>query len=137
MALDFTIRKRADGWDYSADWHLDLPGIAEDGWHALFFNVLGCPEAEAWAPGEDAVKLLERNRERFQRALPGYPMLRRIWFPYRDVWYAPEEVGHLRAECLRVKAIAASPPALEALGQLLRACDEALRVNSGVFLVAN
>ena len=65
-----------------------------------------------------------------------YPKLGRIWDTYIDVSYQPQEVGHLRDACLRVKASTSNPVALKGLDKLIAACNEALSGGLGLSLVS-
>jgi hypothetical protein len=109
-------------------------------WIALFRDVLKCPMGidQPFIPGEDTRVWRERNRLKFQKAIPNYPMLARIWDTFIDVTYEPEEVRQLRDECLQVRAIAASNHlAFEGLSRLISACDESLRLGSGLYLACD
>ena len=137
MGLGFVFTRKLEGWDESTDRHPDIPDLGADNWSALFFDVLGCPESDSPVSGEDMTEYWERTRLKFQRAIPDYPMLGRIWDFYNDAWYAPEEVGQLQSECLKVQANTSNQTALEGLGLLLRACDEASADKLGIFLAAD
>ena len=99
---------------------------------------LNCSKVEPYIQGEDIYEYDERNRAIFRQSIPEYPMLGRIWNMYEDVGYTPEQVRQLRDECLKLQAIAtANPHALEALKKLIMACDEAIKVGGGLFLVSD
>jgi hypothetical protein len=137
MGLGFVFKSKLEGWDESTDRHPGIPDLGENNWSALYFDVLGCPESDLPAPGEDMAEYWERVRLKFQQAIPAYPMLGRIWDFYNDAWYAPEEVGQLQSECLKVQTNTANQTALEGLGLLLRACDEVSADKLGIFLAAD
>jgi hypothetical protein len=106
-------------------------------WAALFKDVLRCPVSldQPYSPGDNLNERHEKFRLKFQQAIPEHPMLARIWDTYIDITYEPEEIGELRDECLKTQAIAASHPvALKGLSKLISACDEALRLESGLLL---
>ncbi len=107
-----------------------------DEWEDLFHNVLQAPVEIERLKGEDRAAYLDRRERLFQEYLSGkgYEMLGRIWYIFRDVFYAPSEVDKLLRECLDVQQKTESKPALSALEKLIFGCNEALRVNSGVFL---
>jgi len=58
----------------------------------------------------------------------GYEMLGRIWYVFRDVYYSPNEIEKLLAECLGVKLKTENPKALSALEKLTSASQAALKV---------
>ena len=137
MGLGFVLKRKLEGWDENTDQHPHIPDLDADRWGALFFNVLNCPEADPYIPGADINDHTERFRIQFQRHLSDLPMLGRMWDFYNDAWYAPEEIERLREECLKVQAGASNTLALEGLGLLLRACDEASAARLGLLLVAD
>ena len=137
MGLGFVFKRKLEGWEENTDRHPHIPDLGDDNWAALFFDVLNCPEADPYIPGEDINEHTERFRLKFQQHLSDYPMLGRIWDFYNDVWYAPEKIEQLRSECLKVQANTSNPVALEGLGLILRACDEASVSELGIFLAAD
>jgi hypothetical protein len=137
MGLGFSLKRQPSGWDEGADYHLNIDDLESDQWTALFFDVLGCPEAEPFVQGEDINEYHKRFGWEFQQAITDYPMLGRIWDFYADVWYEPEEIEQLRRECLKVHASTSNTTALEGLRLLLRGCDEASKAKLGLFLVAD
>lgn len=127
-------------WNYrtnEVDRYLEDFGGSE--WIALFRDVLKCPMGidQPLGAGEDSREWRERNRLRFQQAIPDYPMLGRIWDTYADVIYTPPEPAQLRDECLRVKARTSDVIAVRGLDKLILACDEALRDGVGVYLASD
>ncbi|HEX3231084.1 MAG TPA: hypothetical protein VHQ95_19050, partial [Pyrinomonadaceae bacterium] len=101
---------------------------------------LHCPIEvdESYSPGDSLDELDERIMLRFQRAIPEYPMLGRIWDTYIDIAYEQEEISKLRDECLRVEALASSSPvALGGLSKLINACDETLSRGGSIVLACN
>lgn len=129
--------RNPESWDYrtnEADRYVEDFGGFE--WIALFRDVLKCPMGidQPLGSGEDTREWRERNRLRFQQAIPHYPMLGRIWDTYSDVIYTPAETGHLRDECLRVKTGTSDAVAIRGLDKLIHACDEALTDGIGMYL---
>lgn len=102
-------------------------------WGAIFLKVLGCPDVSDMPrlPNEDTAEWQKRYSLKFQQAIPDYPMLGRIWDLYIYVSYKPEEINQLRAECLKVWANS-NEKALSGLAKLIEACDEALKIDSGL-----
>jgi hypothetical protein len=117
------------------DLNIDFTG---PDWKALFYDLLNCPKVEPYVQGEDIYEYDERNRAAFRQSIPEYPMLGRIWNMYEDVGYTAEQVRQLRDECLKLQATAtANPHAIEALGKLILACNEAIKMGRGLFLVSD
>ena len=67
----------------------------------------------------------------------GYDKLGRIWYLFRDAFYAPSEETGLLEECLELRQKTESRDAVSALEKLIFACREALKVDSGVFLICD
>jgi hypothetical protein len=80
-----------------------------------------------YVEGDDVVELRERNRRKFERALPEYPLLARIFHMFEDYAFAPDELPKLREECLRVRSKTADREALRALRKLILASNEATK----------
>lgn len=112
--------------------------ISVDEWHELFHNVFGVPEIER-PIDEDRVAFLERRERLFKENLTskGYEMLGRIWYILRDVYYLPSEIDKLLEECLEIQQKTQNELALSALQNLIFACNKALKVKSGVWLVSD
>jgi hypothetical protein len=106
-------------------------------WKALFYDVLACPRPEPYMEGEEVNDYDERYRVKFQKSLPEYPMLGRIWDMYVDAKYTKAEVEQLHNECLAIQASTTNTNALEGLEKLIRACDEAIRAKQGLFLASD
>ncbi len=108
-------------------------------WEAIFFITLMnyCPMYEHYVEGQDLNELSERDRIRFQQAIPEYPLLGRMWDMYVDAKYKPEEVVKLREECFKVQAMAENTDALKGLDKLLQFCDEAEKKKLGIFLACD
>jgi len=140
MGLGFVFKHKQDGWEQSNVQYSGIPDLGEDNWRALFFDVLGCAESDFEVSDnseEGMTKHWERVRLDFQRAIPDYPMLGRIWDFYIDVWYAPEEIELLLAECLEVQAKTSNLTALAGLALMLQACEQATINKLGIFLAAD
>jgi hypothetical protein len=136
--LDFYVMpNREMAW--SEETHLHMGGMTGDEWQALFNEALGCPMGidEPYIHGEDVNGWEERVRLKFQSAIPDYPLLGEAWHYYYGAWYEPEEIEQLRDECRKAQANISNPVALNVLGQLIRACDEALRRKSGLMLAGD
>jgi hypothetical protein len=80
-----------------------------------------------YVEGDDEVELRERNRRKFERALPEYPLLARIFHMFEDYAFAPDELPKLREECLMVRSKTADREALRALRKLILASNEATK----------
>lgn len=96
-----------------------------DDWESVFLKSLHCPVREPYSQGEDVNDWKERNRICFQRAIPQFPMLGRIFDMYEDYLFTPSEVEQLRAECLKAKAVALNPRANLGLRKMIHACEVA------------
>ena len=116
--------------------HLELE---LDEWDGLFENVLQAPLEIERLAGEDRAAFLDRREKLFKEDLTakGYEMLGRIWYVFRDVYYSPNEVERLLAECLEVKLKTENPKAQSALEKLISASQAALKVRSGIFLACD
>lgn len=110
-------------------------GIFGNEWGELFYDILKCPHPPQFQG--DMSTYQERRSEEFRKALPRNPMLARIFDMFADAWYRPEEIAALRAECVQVRdeGVAAETP--EALQKLLVACDEALKMGTGLYLACD
>ncbi len=125
--LDTALVQDPARWNEGAgDRYIGVCFIDED-WESIFRQVLHCSEGEPYVEGEDVHQHWERNRRLFQKSIPDYPMLGRIFDMYEDYVFTPTEVGRLRVECLKVKAMAANEAADLGLRKLIYACDEASR----------
>ncbi len=111
--------------------------LAGPEWSAIFYTVLGCTGGEPFVAGDDINEWTERHRREFQRAIPHYPMLGRIWDTYINVSYQAEEITGLKNECLKVKASTSNAMALQGLDKLIYTCDEALKSGLGLYLAAD
>lgn len=130
------LKHRPTGdWDEATDRRLLLFFEGAE-WSALFRDALHAKDRDPFVHGEAIDKWRERQRVRFQESIPDYPMLGRIWDTYIDVSYQPEEITHLRDECLRVKASTSNPVALRGLDKLIAACDGALKGGLGLSLLS-
>ena len=133
--LMFCAMKEPSKWN-DAD-SLAFGGMRDE-WDALFYEALNCPMPSRDIPYIEGCDMKEWQKLvclSFQQAIPEYPLLGRVWDYYIDVWYAPEEIAQLRAECVaaqnKAKGIALAEKALE---QFLYACDKALEKGFGLEL---
>jgi hypothetical protein len=108
-------------------------------WEDLFQNVLHAPVDLERLEGESRPDYLSRREKLFREALTnkGYEMLSRIWYIFRDTFFAPSEVNKLLGECLELQEKTQNPKALSALEKLISASQAALKVNSGIFLASD
>lgn len=125
---------RTDEQNFSTHQEIEI-----DEWEDLFQNVLHAPVEIERLADEDRVAFLDRQERLFQEDLTskGYEMLGRIWYIFRDAFYAPSEVDKLLKECLELRQKTENKNALSALEKLIFACHEALKVKSGIFLVCD
>lgn len=123
--------------DEETDRHLGLTLHAAE-WSSLFFQVLGCPLAEPYVVGEDIDVWTENRKTAFARAIPEFPLLARLWDPFRNVWYGPEEISALKVECQTIRERFSNTPLSSAgLRKLEAACDESLKSGLGLYLVGD
>jgi hypothetical protein len=139
MSLDIAVtkspfRKPTDNENFDIGRCLEI-----DEWQQLFENVLQAPVEIERFENEDPSNLLIRKERLFQEDLTnkGYEMLGRIWYYFRDVFYTPSEVTELLAECLKIQQRTQNKFALSALESLIFACNEAIKVNSGIWLISD
>ena len=113
-------------------------GFNLDDWDALFVNVLHVSMLNAedlqqlhgrnlYVEADERIDRFEWERDLFRDALPGYPMLGRIWTMYEDFVFRLEELPQLRGECVKLKSETTQPEAVKALRKLIYACDEAAK----------
>lgn len=102
-------------------------------WGALFFKVLECPEE----PDDYSKEIYEQYKMQFQATIPQYPYLARIWDIYIDIYYKPEEIKDMLGECIQIKSQSANVLAEQGLTKLIKACEIALRENSGLLLLSD
>jgi hypothetical protein len=112
--------------------------ISIDEWDELFHNVLGVPEIERHID-ESREDFLKKRKRLFEQIIMerGYEMLGRIWYVFRDAFYAPSEVNKLLSECLEIQHETTNKMALSALESLIFACKQALKVDSGIWLISD
>jgi hypothetical protein len=110
--------------------------IEFDEWRELFENVLHAPVEIERFENESGNELLERREKLFKEHLAGkgYRMLGRVWYIFRDAFYAPAEVNKLLEECLNIQRKTENEQTVAALEKLVFACDEALKAKSGIML---
>lgn len=112
--------------------------IGVDEWHNLFYSVLNVPELKV-NEYESSADFLQRREKSFHEYLTnkGYEMLGRIWYIFRDSFYKPSEIDILLKECIDVQQKTQNTLALMALENLIYACNEAIRVKSGIWLISD
>lgn len=139
MALDITItkspfRKPTDKENFDTGKFIEV-----DEWQQLFENVLQAPVEIQRFEDETRADFLVRAERLFKEHLTnnGYEMLGRIWHYFRDAFYAQSEVAKLLEECLNVKQTTQNELALSALESLIFACNEAIKVKSGIWLISD
>ena len=109
-------------------------------WEAIFFfELMGyCPFVSRTEPEAVDVNLFEDLwKQRFQEAIPEYPLLARMWNEYEDAIYEPSEIDNLRRECLSVQSKTKNAKALKGLNKLLCCCDEATKGRLGLFMACD
>jgi hypothetical protein len=120
----YVVRDPAN-WNANAgDRHIPVCLNGGD-WQSIFFKRLHCPESEPYVRGEDTNDWLNRNRRLFERSIPDYPMLGRIFDMYEDYTFTPNEVVLLRDECVRARALSSESSADVALRKIIYCCDVA------------
>ncbi|MEP7212405.1 MAG: hypothetical protein ABI791_04985 [Acidobacteriota bacterium] len=134
------MRDPSGEWDpVRGDHHLDLD-LEREEWEDLFFAVLGAP---AWEAGllenEGVFAYEERQKRNFETYLKskGFEMLGRISDMYQDAEYEPSEVAELREECSRVEELTDNAEVLEGVRKLVFACNEAVKIGSGLILLSD
>jgi len=127
------VGKPTDGENFNL--HREI-GIEE--WEALFLGDLDLPEPVRHED-ENREEFHARWEASFKRIMQkkGYKLLARMWHYNRDVFFYPEEVRDLREECFILKKHTSSDLGDSVLKNLIFACEEALRVNSGIWLVSD
>lgn len=110
-------------------------------WEAIFFTELMgfCPYVSRSEMLEAENRGLRRDlyQQRFQEAIPEYPLLGRMWDMYVDAFYKPEEVDSLLQECLKVKAKTKNTLALKGLDKLICGCIEASESKLALYLACD
>ena len=131
-AFDIVVRENLSQLNEKTDHRLGF-GLHSAEWSSLFFRVLGCPLAEPYVVGEDIEVWTENRKTAFQRAIPEYPMLARLWNPFSNVWYGPDDIVMLKLECQRVmQRYSKTDLAFRALLKIETACDEASNEGLGL-----
>jgi hypothetical protein len=85
--------------------------------------------------GENYAQYAERLKNDYLNAgsKKRFQMLGRFWYEYADVIYFPSEINQLREECLKAKKISSGVVLMTAADKIVKACDEALKTESGLF----
>jgi hypothetical protein len=133
-----------DSWNAAdGDYHTDLEIDGQE-WEELIFKVLQAPEFEKYVEGEDVDVYYQRQEKLLKEDLTskGYPMLGHLWCSFiwwndRDISYSPSDVHQLLAECLKLQKKTENVYALSAVGKLIAASHDALKINSGLCLMTD
>lgn len=137
MSLHIGVKKEPRGrWDEKkGDRHLHL-FITDREWEQLFHDVLLVPINEPYIHSDEQD---EHFKMLFQENLKdkGYEMLGRIWDVYDDVFYFPSDINKLLEECLEVQQKTENIVVIAILEKIIFACQEALKVKSGLSLRAD
>lgn len=112
--------------------------IIIDEWDELFLNVLKVPEITP-SKQESRINFLNRRETLFQEILTskGYKLIGRICHFSQDAFYFNSEVETLLKECIDIQKKTQNSLALSGLNKLILACNKALSVNSGIWLVSD
>jgi len=118
------------------DRYLDLR-LNGDEWMALYRQVLRCPDAGQVPrlPNEEIAEWHKRYSGEFQKAIPAYPMLGRIYDVFSYISYASEEIEQLSVECVNLQAATSNEKARSALAKVIAACNEASTLRAGLLFV--
>ena len=119
--------------------NFDFPAeIGIEEWELWFLTDLHVPEPERHSD-KDRDEFLKRWETSFKdlMVVRSYELLGRIWHYNRDVFYQPSEVSALFEECSRLAQAGVSKLGNSMLNKLMRACERALEVNSGIWLIAD
>jgi hypothetical protein len=138
MALDIVITNTPDA-EFPAETDQNLSFWIEiEEWEKLYLTDLKIPEPER-REAEDGDNYLKRWERSFKKlmAKKGYPLLGHIWHYNRDIFYPADEIGELVRECSKLLPTIESELGRSALNKLMCACEEALKVESGIWLVAD
>jgi hypothetical protein len=128
------LNEQADAQNISVNRWLDF-----NEWLELFENVLQAPVEIERLEDENFQDYHARRERLFQEDLTGkgYEMLGRIWYIFSDAFFHPSEIDKLLEECLELQQKTEYKHALSALEKLIHACNEALKVKSGIFLACD
>lgn len=136
-SFDIVVRKDVSQLDEKTGRRLGF-GLRSTEWSSLFFQVLGCPPAEPYVASEDIDAWTENRKASFQATIPEYPLLARMWDPFRNIWYSPDEIAALKVECQAVsQRYSNTSLSSSALQKIEAACDEALKDGLALFLVGD
>lgn len=138
MSLDIAItktpvRKPVDSENFDTGRYIGV-----DEWYELFHKTLKIPEI---SPNQDEsfIDFENRRKRLFQDNMTnkGYKMLGRIWYYFSDAFYDSSEVSRLLEECLEIQKFTQSAQSKSAIENLIFACNEALKVKSGIWLISD
>ena len=138
-AWEWTEENPVSHWDESqGDHHLNLDFDGNDFDELHNFLDINLPptkqlDGESYDDHENRIKneYLKVAKEK------GYEMLGRIWYWYENVSYFPSEINQLLEECLRFKEKAQNSAQVTASDKLITACNEAMKISSGIFLASD
>lgn len=138
-AWEWTEENPVSNWDETqGDHHLGLDFDGND--FNELHNFLGIKlpptkrlDGESYDDHENRIKNEYLNAAKEK----DYEMLGRIWYWYENVSYFPSEINQLLEECLRFKEKAQNSAQLAASEKLITACNEALKISSGIFLASD
>ena len=134
MSLDFYIMR--DPKEQGEGSCQLVGGMEQDEWEALFYNTPR-PESRYDENAREWKEWEERARSRLEGIISNYPLLGRAGDYWEDAWYSLEEVEQLRQECIEAQARIRNQVAVNVLGELIHACDEALKRKWGVWLACD
>jgi hypothetical protein len=106
-------------------------------WKSLYFGELQCPQYEPMIGGEKTAELRSQWMAKFHDCCADYPLLARIYDMYADAIYCPEEVQHLKRQCLELLERTGNAGAWRALAKLIVICKKAEDLDMGVLLAAD
>ncbi len=133
---EWTEDNPVDNWDETqGDHHFDFDFDYDD--FSALINYLGIELQETkQREDESYVECQERLKNEYLKISKekGYEMLGRIWYWYESASYLPSEINQLLEECLEFKKQSQNQNQLTAAEKLVTASNEALRINSGIFL---
>lgn len=133
---EWTEDNRVSNWDENeGDHHLDFEFDGKD-FQALQ-NFLGIKlNSTEQDDSEDYDNYLDKVKDNYYELAKekNYEMLGRIWDWFHNVSFFPSEITQLLEECLRFNDKAQNPDQVVASDKLIKACHEAIKHKSGIFL---
>lgn len=85
--------------------------------------------------GESSAERDERFKDEYLNAASkkGFEMFGRFWYEFADVIYFSSEINRLREEGLKAKEKSSDVVLISAADKIIKAVDEALKTESGLF----